>query len=263
MNCLEFRRRLLADPFCKDGDLLEHEARCPQCAPFAQDVRGKEVRLRTVLQSVAPQPGLAERIRLAAGFERRAAMRRWWYAAAASVLVAIGVSLLSVMTTAIERGNVALAQSVLHHIDDEAHHLREVGPVSAQRVSRVFGRFGAELLSDIGPVNFAAECLMRRRNGVHLVMPGGAGPITVFYMPGETLSGLLKVRSPRFVGEIIPTEWGSIAVVGEAGESLEGLGERLAAAVRWRQQPADSTASTVVGTDLAAAAAHFVEQEDG
>jgi hypothetical protein len=85
-------------------------------------------------------------------------------------------------------------------------------------------------------VNFAAECLMRNRTGVHLVMPGQMGPITVFFMPGEMAESIMPVSSTRFSGKILPTAWGSIAVVGENGEPLDGLGERLAAAVHWPKQ---------------------------
>jgi len=234
MNCLDFRRQLLTDPFCKDTELLAHEADCPSCAPFARDVRAQEIRLRNALQAISPPDGMAERIQLAARFDQRSTVqRRWWYSAAAAVLMTIGVSMVSLFTTSIDRGNVALAQSVINHIEDESNHLHEAQPVSAGRMNRVFERFGAELAGNIGTVNFAAECLMRDRTGVHLVLPGKMGPITVFFMPGEMTASTLAVNSARFNGQILPTSWGSIAVVGEAGESLDGLGERLAAAVRW------------------------------
>mgnify|MGYP000281856184 FL=1 len=114
MNCLEFRRQILADPFCKDAKLIAHEADCASCAPFARDVRAQEVRLRSALQDISPPEGLAERIQLAARFEQRSTtQRRWWYSAAATVLMAIGVSMVSLFSTSIERGNVALAQAAL------------------------------------------------------------------------------------------------------------------------------------------------------
>ena len=234
MNCLDFRRLLLADPFSKDSTAMQHESGCRECAGFARELRAQEVRMRALLQEPKPPEGLAERIKLAAGFEQRAAhRRRWWYAAAAGVLLTIGASMLSVLTTSIERSHVVLAQSVLNHIEDEAHHLREVQPVSAGRLKWVFQRFGADLVADIGQVNFAAECLMRTKNGVHLVIPGERGPVTVFFMPGEMTDEVMEVTSERFDGRILPTAWGSIAVVGETGEALEGLGERLVTAVRW------------------------------
>ena len=237
MNCLDFRRQILADPFCKDVAVLAHEADCPSCAPFAREIRAQEVRLRSALQEISPPEGMAERIQLAARFDQRSTVRRrWWYSAAATVLMAVGVSMVSLFSTSIERGNVALAQSVINHIEDESRHLREVQAVSSGRLNRVFERFGAELAGNIGTVNFAAECLMRNRTGVHLVMPGQMGPITVFFMPGEMTESSMPVSSTRFSGKILPTAWGSIAVVGENGEPLDGLGERLAAAVNWPKQ---------------------------
>lgn len=256
MNCLDFRRRSLTDPYAKDDQLVAHETACAECAEFARDLRAQEVRLRAVLQEVSPPEGLAERIQLAARFEHRAELgRRWWYGAAASVLLIVGVSLVSVVNTVSERSGVALAQSVLYHIDDESHHLRETQPVSAGRLHRVFERFGARLVSDVGRVNFAAECLMRHRNGVHLVMPGRVGPITVFFMPGEMTDEPLPVRSERFAGKVVPTSWGSVAVVGERGENLGdlgNLGERLAAAVDWPAQTSPDHASSVIPGSSAA-----------
>jgi len=260
MNCLDFRRQMLADPFCKDVKMLAHEADCPSCAPFARQVRAQEVRLRSALQEISPPEGMAERIQLAARFDRRSAVRRrWWYSAAATVLVAVGVSMVSLFSTSVERGNVALAQSVINHIEDESRHLREVQAVSSRRLNLVFERFGAELAGDIGAVNFAAECLMRHRTGVHLVMPGKMGPITVFFMPGEMAESSMPVSSTRFSGKILPTAWGSIAVIGENGEPLDGLGERLAAAVNWPKQ--DLAESGLLGRGIVTAA-RIAQQQD-
>ena len=262
MNCLDFRRHLLADPFAGDEDLMAHEAQCADCAPFARDLRGQEVRLRALLQDVAPPPGMAERIQLAARFEQRSLwQRRWWSAAAAALLLAVGGSMVSLWTTSAERSRATLAQSVLYHIEDEARHLREVGPVPPARVKFVFARFGAALAGDIGPVNFAAECLMRERTGVHLVLPGKMGPVTVFFMPGEMSESELPVSSARFAGRILPTDWGSVALVGEKGEPLEGLGERLVAAVQWPQR-GDHSAVAGIG-NVALDGIRVAQQQDG
>jgi hypothetical protein len=171
-------------------------------------------------------------------------IQHWWYAMAASVLLAIGVSLATLWATYPERAGLALAQSVVQHIEDEASHLHDTGPVSRGRIDYVFRRFGAELVGEIGPVSFAAECLMRNRNGIHLVLPGTLGAITVFLMPGEMTDHPVAVESARFAGTIIPTGWGSIAVVGEQGEAIDGIGENLASMVEW---PAEG----VVGSGVA------------
>lgn len=261
MNCLEFRRRMTIDPMSRDADLMEHESGCGECAQFARELRASEIRMRTLLRDVTPPEGLADRVRLAANLEQRAGTRRrWWYAAAASVLVAIGANMVSLWQTTLDRADDLLAESVIHHIEDESSHLRESGPVSASRVKWVFRRFGAELRDDIGPIHFAAECLMRSRNGVHLVLPGAVGPITVFFMPGETAATEMPVDSARFRGHIVPTAWGSIAVVGEREERLDGMGQRLAAAVDWPQNN-NQAGSGAFGRGLAARSARGQQQD--
>lgn len=234
MNCLEFRRRLTVDPLDADDVLRAHEEACDDCARFARQIRADEIRLRAMLRSVTPPEGMADRIQLAVRTEHRAGnRRRWWYGAAAGLLIAVAGGLLTLGIPFSGQGDPALARSVLNHIEDEAAHLREVDPVPTGVVRFVFARFDARLVDDIGPILFAAECPMRQHTGVHLVLPGQAGPITVFFMPGELTDGETVVRSARFRGYVTPTAWGSIAVVGEQGEDLGGMGERLARAVDW------------------------------
>lgn len=236
MDCLEFRRQLLQDPSRTEPDLLKHESDCVECGHYAARLRQQEASLRGLLNTPAPPPELAENIRLAARMERRSGyVRRVWLSAAASLLIGISLSMFMLFDQQQERGNMLLARSVIHHIEDEAGHLREPGPASPDRVRGVLARFGAELVGDIGPVRFAAECVMRKRTGVHMVLSGEQGPVTAFFMPGEHADSASAIDSARFHGEIIPTEWGVLAVVGEQGEAIATIATRLAHGVHWPQ----------------------------
>lgn len=235
MDCLNFRRRMLENPFAHEVETSEHEQSCPSCAEFARDTRNRDHALRHLLE-VEPPPGMTERIQLAVDFDQhqqKQQTRPWWTSAAAGLLIAITAVSLSVMLDPLDRRNVALAESVIHHIKDEAHHLHEAGPASTEAVQRVFQRFGARFKGGVGRVNFAAMCLMRKKTGVHLVLPGERGPITVLYMPEEMTEQVVKVNDKRFQGRVVPTLWGSLAVIGERGEPLEAVTQRLLAAVSW------------------------------
>jgi len=246
MNCLEYRRQLLQDPYQGSDELIEHEANCSECANFSREIRQQEASLRALLKTPNPPPELAENIRLGMRLEQRADTgRRVWFAAAASVLLMVGASMLSLFTERYEREHLALAQNVIYHIKDEAKHLRDPGPASPQRVKAVLARFGAELDGDIGRINFAAECVMRNRTGVHLVLSGKQGPVTVFFMPGEQAPGVIPVDSDRFHGEIIPTRWGTLAVVGEQNEDIDLVATRVRHAVRWPEVTPGRVAGTL------------------
>jgi len=41
-------------------------------------------------------------------------------------------------------------------------------------------------------------------------------------MPGEPVNGRQEIHSPRFSDVIVPTDYGSMAVIDEKGEKLDG-----------------------------------------
>jgi hypothetical protein len=66
-----------------------------------------------------------------------------------------------------------------------------------------------------------------------MVVPGKRGPITVLIMPGEYLMQPRQVRSSRFSGVIVPTVYGSMAVVGEKLEPVEKVVEKMRRTIIW------------------------------
>ena len=166
--------------------------------------------------------------------QQRADRRRpFWLAAAATVMLAVTLSMVSLYANRMDRSHMALAQSVIDHIEDEARYLRTAAAAPQTRVQEVFAHFGATLNGHIGEVVFAAECLMRNRTGIHLILKGRQGPVTVFLMPGEHPGRVLPVRNARFDGEILPTDWGAVAVIGKPGERIAPLALRVTRVVRW------------------------------
>ncbi len=237
IDCVTFRRRLLENPLQETRAMARHEANCHTCASYAQQVRSTERALQDMLDVDVP-PELAERVQLAVSYQRapRTERRRpLQLATAASLLLAVLVGTLWLTRPqGLEPPHqLTLSESVFHHIDDEIHVLRQPGPVGPYKVEQVFSRFGARLTRAIGPVSFAAECKMRHKTGVHLVIPGEMGAITVLFMPGEMTDGPQAIATARFEGEILPTRWGSIAIVGEHGEHLDALAGRLQQSVDW------------------------------
>jgi len=104
---------------------------------------------------------------------------------------------------------------------DEPDHLAARHDLGTQRVATVLARLGGGVSGDIGEVWFADVCAIRKALGAHLVLAGRTGPVTVLVMPGERLSHRLIVVAPGFNGVVLPTSYGSLAVVGRPGETLE------------------------------------------
>ncbi len=235
MMCLEARRLLLVEPESRDPELRQHLEQCPECAREAERAWRFEQTLRDALQA-EPSPELESRILLARSVKGRNRGRRPYLAMAAGLLLAMGLSFWLGMNRNLMLGiPEALPQLVIHHIERELNHLDEDHDLPMRSVELLLAGFGSQFKGDLGHVRYASRCDIRKKAGLHMVLQGESGPVTVLIMPGEYLDqpSWEPVRSDRFKGVVAPTSYGSIAVVGERGEPVEPLLENLRQHLVW------------------------------
>jgi hypothetical protein len=94
-------------------------------------------------------------------------------------------------------------------------------------VAAVLRALGAQVDGLPTEVRYAGICDIRRRPGAHLVFQGERGPVTVLLMPEETVPRRLAIQGDGLEGAVLPAGSGSIAIVGNRGEHIEALAERL------------------------------------
>lgn len=229
MNCFEFHQRFAADPADRDSEILRHCANCPPCAAFARRVTQLDRSLRSVI-AVDPPRELCARILLRQTCAERKsahARRAWWLALAAGILVVVGL----VGNHGTFRQDNALPRAVLAHVEAEPLALSARTPMDVAQVNEVTQAVKTRIDGTLGPISFARICQMGDSHGVHLVTRGDKGPITVLVMPNATVNERVTIRDDRYEGVIVPRAGGSIAIVGEHGESLDAAEARVQASV--------------------------------
>lgn len=97
----------------------------------------------------------------------------------------------------------------------------------------LFETVDTELQGNLGLIHYAGTCHIRKHDGVHLVMQGEIGPVTVLFMPGEEITRSSDITNGRFRGVIVPTPNGSMAILGEEGEPIQRIEEQLKSSVSW------------------------------
>lgn len=231
MNCLEFRHHCVAAPRNRGSALLHHRRECPRCAKFAAGVWQFDQRVAEALRVEVP-PDLAARIILRQSIHRggtRKGQRTRLYALAASMLVTVGLTAGLLMMTRpppLDRAVVARINAV-----PEALVARQ--DISDEKLSRVLDTLGGELKGNIGKVNYASIYYVHDHACGHLVVTGAKRPVTILLMPGIYVEHRRAIHSPRFLGVIVPTANGSMAIVGEQGENLHAIEQRMRSAVTW------------------------------
>jgi hypothetical protein len=229
MNCEEVQRKLLEDPDSRDPELLAHATHCAACAGERERALAFERRLRASME-VDPPADLETRLKAAPKPGRRGIPLA--VAAALLVMMVAGSWLVSGWWPA--SGQQRLAGEVLEHIRAEAHYLEVRQALPAAELTALLDQFGARLNGNLGTVYHASRCPLNGRDGVHLVLAGRRGPVTVLLLPGVGISEPQAVASDRFTGVLLPATFGTMAVVGGPGEMVDPLVRRLHQTLVWR-----------------------------
>lgn len=236
MDCLEFRRKISQDPNATTGEAGEHALHCPECARELEEALRFEKILMKALEIDVP-PGIAEQIERTGKpvFQPASwscSMPR--LAMFTSMLLAIPlVAWLVFKSAGMPAFAEGLPKMVLAHIDGEPELLQKRERVDSDRLASLLAEYGAVVIGDVGHVTYAGHCWIRTRTGLHLVLHGAYGPVTVLLMPGEFIVDRQPVNSDYQSGAIIPTAYGSMAVVGYTGETVDHIVRRLDRVVMW------------------------------
>ena len=169
MNCLEFRRRLSAEPEDRDAAIRAHARDCASCSHWAAEATRFESLLHQAMEVEVPE-NLASRILLrhALRYPQREATRRRGFALAASVLVTVllGGALLWFEL------KPTLADDLFVHMDERSYALTSTTILDDESVASVFRWFGADVSPELGDVSFANVCIFRDKRVAHFVLRG-------------------------------------------------------------------------------------------
>lgn len=192
-----------------------------------------EALLGEALRVDVPEPGEAGQPAPAAPARRSAPVLRW--ALAASVILAVGATLYTLVDSAYFASDDLVAD-VMTHIDHEPTALAfPAAAVSEDSFSGVMQAAGVSMSPIDGKVTYVKLCPFRGEMVAHFALSGSSGPVTVMLLPNEQVDQPMMVDEEGFQGTIAPLSiGGSIAVVGEPGEDIQDIQNRVADAVRWR-----------------------------
>lgn len=214
IDCLEFRRRVGAEPAASDADLEAHRQACASCARHQDELRAMDAVIGRALRIDLPP----------------AVPRRRLYAIAASLVagIAIGVVLL------VSAPRDSVAREVMDHVTREkAETMATTEPLTPASLAQVLDPDGTRLKPGIGDVTFAARCRFDGQVVPHLVVRTPQGPVTVLMLRHRTIAKAMHLSEQGYEGVVLPAPKGSIAIVGEGIADLDAVAKKVYDAVDW------------------------------
>jgi hypothetical protein len=225
MNCLEFRRRVGAEPSASDADIGVHRAGCPACARYQDELRDMDVQIARALAVDATHIRKSGAALAPADITAR---RPRWLALAASIAIGLSVGL----ALWISSPRPSLAREVFDHVAHEPEALAATFPVAPELLASVLDPYGTRLRPGSGDVTYAKRCIFEWRVVPHLVVQTPQGPVTVLLLRHRNVSGLVRLAEQGYTGVVLPAPRGSIAIVGQQ-KDLDGIARQVFEAVDW------------------------------
>lgn len=226
INCLDFRRRVGAEPAGSDAGLEAHRLECPACARYQDELRAMDA---MIARALAVDAARIRKSDPAVRPAKVAASRPRWLALAASIVISLSVGL------ALWFGSPrpSLAREVIGHVAHEPEAMASATPISPAELASVLDPQGTRLRPGLGDVSFAARCVFEGHVVPHLVVRMQQGPVTVLLLRHRNVSARVRLAEQGYVGVVLPAPRGSIAVVGRDRQDLEEIAQRVFEAVDW------------------------------
>ena len=212
MNCLEFRRIVLADPRRQGAEAGVHAGQCPACREFLARSLEAEARLASVLQIAVPKGLRARLLDRAAGARR--SMRV--LALAASVLAAVAIGLALGWT---RNDPVALA-GIDFVVFEEAQAIADAKPADAKVLARVVREMGVALPAQLGEIRYVGTCPFAGSTAHHVLVKTPLGKVTLLLTPERPLASRAVASARGLEAAIMPVSAGSVAIIAESARSI-------------------------------------------
>lgn len=247
MNCLEFRRVCLSDPGNNDEGYLRHREECHDCGRYADSTSAIDSKLEDAMRVPVPED-LVNRIKLRQVIQDEQVSRRgrpMQMALAASVVLAVTLgSLFGYRVYTTNQYVSQLAVSAVDHtrMERQGNHFvaEHDNPLRQQeRFKQVLAAFGGSVMDDelaaLGDILHVQVCALDSIDGpvAHAVFRGEQGEVTVYYVYGRKLRDREDFNKGQLKGMLVPAGQGNIAIVGDPGESLVAIADKLEHAIAW------------------------------
>lgn len=219
MNCLEYRREILADPHRESDEGRAHARSCAGCSEFQKHALDMDELIAGGLGVPVPE-GLATRVIAKRDAPVLPARRRSFAIAASLLLATLGATGIYVIQ-GIDPFALACIDFV---VDEEANAILTSKQADPEVLMRVAHSLNVSLPSQIGEVRYIGTCPFQGTIVHHVVLITPQGKATLLLLPGKSLD-VDKVRaSARGLRSVVrSTGGGSLAIVAASEKSLERI----------------------------------------
>lgn len=195
MECFEFRKVALSNPYCEDDDFISHRNACPDCSAQLQNIVALDEKLASAL-SVAVPTDLKPKLKLRHAIAKEQRQHRIFkrYAIAASTVLAVAVGFLSHQNHQLNTAYLALYNDAMEHVEHDTYSLTSVQPTAQTRMKMHLASYAGIRVGELEGLRYSQICPVGDKKAWHAVMETPAGLVTVIYLKNSDVPSKSLVK---------------------------------------------------------------------
>jgi hypothetical protein len=216
MNCLDYRRKLLAEGVENDS-MKQHRLGCASCAEALAEHAQFEAELRRGFE--VPVPPRLERS-LAS---RHQTQRRRFLAAAGIAAIAAGVGIYAWLAR-----EDPLALACIQFVMKEEAKSIMMGAMPREEAARILAdTLPLTRLEPIGQIRHIGPCPFNGSTAYHVVLAIPQGKVTLLIMPDTRLAARGRAVHEGLYATVVGLRKGSVGIIGSHPEVVESVAGAL------------------------------------
>lgn len=212
MNCLEFRRAVLADTRRIDSPATQHAGECAGCREFLANALQSEAKLAAALRVAVPE-GMRARL-----LDRTASARGpSWLALAASVMLAAAIAFFA---GAPKPDPLALA-GIDFVMFEEAQVIADAKPADPRVLAEAARAMRVALPEQLGELHYIGICPFGGATAHHVLVKSPHGKVTLLLVAERLVTARVAAAAHGLEAAIVPAPNGAVAIIGGSARSVE------------------------------------------
>ena len=222
MNCFEFKKIAMSDPYSEEASFVEHQQSCPDCQQYLQGILAFDNKLVTAMSGGKAPDDFKAQLKLRHVMQRQEErhQRFRWMSYAAGIMLAITAAFFGVKSHQSTLEFDSLYQQVVEHVEKDTQAFTTVQATAQARMQSHLASYAGVLNVDELPgLRFSQLCPIGKHKTWHAVVDNGLGMVTVIYFKGNEIPEYSGKEDYNYV-KTISMQNGSIMLLGETKEAV-------------------------------------------
>ena len=221
MECFEFRKIALSNPYTEDNSFISHRNECTECATQLQSIVAMDEQLSSALSVTVPGDLKSKlKLRHAIVKEQRKHHVFKRYAIAASTVLAVAVGFLSYQNYQLNQEYLALYNDAMEHVEIDSYALTSVQPTAQTRMKMHLASYADMHVGELEGLRYSQICPIGDKSAWHAVMETPSGIVTVIYLKDSDVPNKSLVKDGKH-SRVIKRGGADILFIGDAPDAID------------------------------------------